>query len=245
MISTIESKAQQLANGFFQSGTGPEQILIIGSCRTLAFLSYLIRWNETVGGNRFTILRMDPCDWAVSGVDVASLETDERILSVFRSTEIFIHEHLESYGMFNTSKQQSKSAYYFGVNPKIDILIPNFHDHFLLENDYASCGIPTPDDYVERGEAEIEKFCKVCEMSSFPEFANLFRIHWRSTRYFWRPNHTSAAFTMDIWALMNSKFLHLPIPNEMWRAMQEEDLFKNPHTEVTQRDREAYGLTWN
>src|SRR4029077_13131091 len=100
MITTIETKDEQLRNGYFQRGTGPTEILILGSCRTLPYLSYLIRWNESGGNNQFTIRRIDPCDWTVSGVDINSLETDERILSVLRSTRIFIHEHLESYGMF-------------------------------------------------------------------------------------------------------------------------------------------------
>src|SRR6185369_1572662 len=107
MISTIESKQQQLINGFYQTGTGNEQILLLGSCRTLPYLSYLKRWNDT-NGDRFTIRRMDACDWTVSGVDIASLETDERILKVIASTNIFIHEHLESYGMLNTIRAWDK-----------------------------------------------------------------------------------------------------------------------------------------
>src|SRR6185369_6735017 len=101
MISTIESKQQQLINGFYQTGTGPQQILILGSCRTLPYLSYLKRWNGT-NGDRLTIRRIDPCDWAVENVPLEPLERDDRILKVIRETEIFIHEHLESYGFVNT-----------------------------------------------------------------------------------------------------------------------------------------------
>lgn len=242
MISTIETKEAQLKNGFYQSGTGPQQILILGSCRTIPYLSYLMRYNE--GKNQFTIRRIDPCDWTVENVDLTTLEKDERILSVLKSADIFIHEHLESYGIFNTAALSEKHIYQFGMNPQTDISIPNFHDHFILEKDYESCGIKTPEDYVAKGEAEIEKFCNVCKRTSFPEMADHFRENWRTTRFFWRPNHTSNVFTLYIFRLMNDKFLHLDLTDEFWAGAATEDLFRDPHTEVTQRDREAYQIKW-
>jgi hypothetical protein len=243
MISTIESKQQQLINGFFQRGSGREQILVLGSCRTLPYLSYLIRWNDQ-NGDRFTIRRIDPCDWAVSGVDIDSLGTDERILKVIRECDIFIHEHLESYGFVNTAKDAEKNIYQFGMNPKMDISIPNFHDVFLFEDDYRSCGLQPPDDYIQRGQDAIEKFCHVCELSSFPEMASYFRDSWRKIRFFWRPNHTSAAFTMYIFRRMNSRFLNLKLTDEFLEEIRKEDLFKTPCTQVTQRDIDGYRLEW-
>lgn len=244
MISTIETKEAQLKDGYYQSGSGSEQILILGSCRTIPYLSYLVRWNDSGGNNRFTIRRIDPCDWAVENVDLKPLENDERILSVLKSCDIFIHEHLANYEMFNTTRDSEKNIYQFGMNPRLDISIPNFHDHFILENDYASCGIATPSDYIERGMAEIEKFCEVCRLSSFPEFADHFRNNWRTIRFFWRPNHVSSAFSLYIFRVMNTKFLHLDLTDEFWGVTGQEDLYRNPHTEVTQQDREAYGITW-
>lgn len=242
MISTLEAKEAQLRNGYYQSGAGPEQILIVGSCRTLAYLSYLMRWNE--GKNQFTIRRIDPCDWAVSNVDLASLENDERILSAIKSTGIFIHEHLENYGMFNTSHGADNSIYQFGMNAPVDICIPNFHDRFALFNDYADCGLVAPDDYVERGETAIEQFCNLCALTSFPEMGDYFRTHWRTTRFFWRPNHVSAAFTLYIFRLMNDKFLDLALTDEFWVGARQEDLFRAPNTSVTQRDIDGYNLLW-
>lgn len=243
MISTIESKQQQLINGFFQRGTGQQQILIFGSCRTLPYLSYLIRWNES-NGDRFTIRRIDPCDWTVENVDIEACERDERIQKVIASTDIFIHEHLESYAMFNTSKETPKNIYQLGMNPSVDVAIPNWHDHFILENDYTACGIPTPDDYIENGEYEIEKFCRVCQLSSFPEMASYFRENWRKIRFFWRPNHISSMFSMYIFRRMNSRFLNLKLTDEFIEAAKQEDLFKEPHTQVTDRDIRGYGLEW-
>lgn len=236
MIDTLECKSQQLAKGYFQSGAGPTEILILGSCRTVPYLNYLVNAND--GG--LTIRRIDPCDWTFSGYDLTTLETDGRILEVLKSTKIFIHEHLINYGMFNTQPfSTEKNIYEFGMFPDLDITVPNFNDHMILEEDYRAYGAETPDDYIERGNAEILKFCGVCTMSSFPEFAQTFYDTWTSIRYFWRPNHVSSAFTKAIFQLMNAKFLHLPIGD-----VTDEDLFQDPHTNVTQRDREGYGITW-
>lgn len=253
MISTLEAKEAQLKNGYYQSGSGPEQILILGSCRTLPYLSYLMRWNE--GKNQFTIRRIDPCDWTVSNVDLVSLENNECILSAIKSTDIFIHEHLENYGMFNTDHltmhefiikkvRATKNIYQFGMNAKVDIGVPNFHDRFVLFNDYPDCGLTTPPDYVERGEAAIEQFCKLCSLTSFSEMGYHFLNNWRTTRFFWRPNHVAAAFTLYIFRLMNDKFLDLALTDEFWAGAATEDLFKDPHTAVTQQDRDVYKLTW-
>lgn len=243
MISTIESKQQQLANGYFQRGNGSQEILILGSCRTLPYLSYLIRWNET-NGEPFTIRRIDPCDWTVEHVDIDSCSRDERIQKVVASADIFIHEHLESFAMFNTSKETPKNIYQLGMKASVDISIPNFHDRFALENDWIDCGLMTPDNYIEQGEEAMRGFCDVCSRSSFPEMGDYFREQWRSIRLFWRPNHVSAPFTMYIFRRMNSRFLHLNLSDEFIEAAKQEDLFREPHTQVTQRDIEGYGLKW-
>lgn len=238
MINTIDAKLAQLRDGYYQSGTGPKEILILGSCRTLAYLSYLSDWNK--GTNELTIRRIDPCDWAVSGVKIESLENDERILSVLRSCDIFIHEYLVNWGMFNTALMTGKNIYDFGMKPEVNIAIPNFNDHLILENDWIDYGAArTPDDYIARGNEQIEKFCAHTELSSIPEFAQTFRDTWRNIRYFWRPNHISAAFSKAIFKLMNDNFLHLPIGD-----VTNEDLFATPHTQVTQRDVDGYGLEW-
>ncbi len=234
MIGTGECKEQQLRNGYFQSGTGPTEVLIVGSCRTVPYLNYLVNGND----GSLTIRRIDPCDWTFNGYDLNSLETDERILNVLKSTNIFIHEHLVNYGMFNTAGV-GKNIFQFGLDPETRISVPNFNDHMILEEDYRAYGAVTPDGYIEKGNAEILKFCGVCTMSSFPEFAQMFFDTWKSIRYFWRPNHISAAFTKAIFKLMNAKFLHLDIGD-----VTDEDLFQDPHTNVTQRDRDGYGITW-
>jgi hypothetical protein len=177
-------------------------------------------------------------------VDIETCERDERIQRIIASTNIFIHEHLESYSMFNTSKETPKNIYQLGMNPLIDISIPNFHDRFILENDWVDCGMLTPEDYVTKGEQAVDGFCDVCQKSSFPEMGDYFRESWRSVRFFWRPNHISAPFSMYIFRRMNSRFLHLKLTDEFIEAAKQEDLFKTPCTQPTQRDREAYRLQW-
>jgi hypothetical protein len=175
--------------------------------------------------------------------ELTKLETNERILSILKSTNIFIHEHYEKFGLFNTSKESAKNIYQFGITPDMDISVPNFHDHWILENDYQGFA-PCPDDYIQKGEAEIDKFCTVCELSSFPEFAQHFKENWRSTRFFWRPNHVSAAFTIYIFRRMNSRFLNLNLTDDFWNPARQEDLFSYPCTQVTQRDRDGYDIKW-
>ena len=115
---------------------------------------------------------------------------------------------------------------------------------FLFEGDYQSCGLSVPDDYIQRGEEAIEKFCHVCELSSFPEMASYFRDSWRKIRFFWRPNHVAATFTMYIFRRMNSRFLNLKLTEEFLETIKQEDLFRDPHTDVTYRDIEGYRLEW-
>lgn len=251
MIDTICTRQGQLQDGYFKCGSGPETIFVLGSCRTLAFLNYLNRWNTTEGNNRFTIYRIDVCDtnWNAQGqmIDnapiLAAMETDERILSVLRNATIFIHEHLGNYGMFNTSRDAEKNIYQFGMTAPIDISIPNWHDVFCLYNDFVEFNALT-DDWAQKGEAAIQKVVDLCPLTSFPEMGDYIKDNWRNIRFFWRANHTSAAFTLKIFRLMNEKFLHLPLSDEFWAGAATEDMFRDPHTTVTQQDRDAYGITW-
>ncbi len=254
MITTIEIKEHR--DDVFEIGSGPVNILILGSCRTVAYVNYFDRYNKTYSHpftDPFNIFVIEPNNYHFGDndqpmdldVELRKQETNERILQIIRNTDFFIHEHYAHFGMFNTDRNATKNIYQFGMRPNHDIAIPNFHDHFILEHDYTACGIPTPDDYIKKGELEVEKFCNVCIKSSFPEFGEIFRQNWRELRYFWRPNHVSALFTLDIFGMMNSKFLNLPLSEEFWNGARTEDLFKEPHTEVTDRDREGYGLKWS
>lgn len=251
MVDTIMTRQAQLECGYFKSGSGSETVFILGSCRTLAFLNYLIRWNSGEGNNRFTIYRIDVCDtvWNAQGqmIDnvpiLAAMETNERILSVLRNSTIFVHEFLHNFGMFNTDREAEKNIYQYGMTAINDISIPNWHDVFVLYNDFADFNAWT-EDWVQKGEAAIQRVVDLCALTSFPEMGDYIRDNWRNIRFFYRPNHTSKEFTLKIFKLMNEKYLGLPLSQEFWDGASQEDQFKEPHTQVTDLDRAAYGLTW-
>lgn len=251
MIYTFDTKRAQLRDGFYQTGSGSRCVLIVGSCRTMAFLNYLAAWNE-VSGNSFTIRYINPFDWHWNAADemvdlekaIDALEINSGILGVIGDTEIFIHEHYGNYGMFNTSRDAAKNIYQFGMNANTDISIPNFHDHFILYNDFAAFG-EVPEDWKERGLEAVDKFCNLCAKTSFPEMAEYFRENWRDKRMFYTPNHTSKHFTFWLMERMNDKFLQLHTSNEFWQAIRDDDMFSAPCTQVHTKDIETYKLTWN
>lgn len=249
MIYTFTTKAEQLQNGFFRTGSGPLRVLIVGSCRAMPYLNFLARANA---GNSMTVDYINPSDWhwdargklVVMEDVVDSLESDERILAVIRGAQVFIHEHFGNYGMFNTSREAPKHIYHFGMSAEHDISVPNFHDHFILRNDFAEFG-PVPDDWIERGNAAVMKFCDLCALSSFPEMAEHFRTNWKTTRFFWTANHISTEFSSYIFRRMNEKFMHLPLDDAFWREAIAEDMFREPHTHATPHDTAGYGLIWS
>src|SRR5262249_21165906 len=122
MITTIEIKAHR--DDVFEVGGGKTKILILGSCRTVAYLNYLTRYND-MNGDPFTIYSIEPNNWSWDLNDqpvdrdeaIRQLETNERILSVIQNTEVFIHEHYANYGMFNTVRDAPQNIYQFRMNP--------------------------------------------------------------------------------------------------------------------------------
>src|ERR1035437_2380989 len=141
-INTVSIKGQQLANTYFQTGSGKEKVLIMGSCRVAPYVQYLNSWNEA-NGNRFTIYSLDPFNnhWGMNDERVdfdnalLKLETDERLLSMLKSVDYFFHEHYKNAGMFNVKKGDAKTIYNFGMSPKIDVCIPSWNDCFVLFTD--------------------------------------------------------------------------------------------------------------
>lgn len=251
MIYTFDTKKEQLRDGRLQTGRGPLKVLILGSCRTMAFLNYLDRWN-TMSGGGMTIYYINPFDWHWNERDelvdlqaaIAAKETDRRVLDVIQSAEVFIHEHFGNYAMFNTDRSAEKNIYQFGMQARTDISIPNFHDHFILHNDFAAFGA-VPENWSALGLESVEKFCNICLLTSFPEMADYFRENWRTKRMFYTPNHTAKHFTFWLMEKMNEKYLHFPISNDFWQAIRDEDMFASPCTAVHRKDIEAYQLTWN
>lgn len=267
MIDTVTIKQQMPA---FRTGTGLKTILIVGSCRAVAYLNYLHRYNET-HGQPFSIYFIEPHNfhWVnePSGERLVDLqeqltlcETDPRILDVLHRADIYIHEHYAAFGMFNSLRASEKNIWQFGLRPGVtEIALPNFHDHFVLAQeqvqfnaeglaDFIKSGKVQEEDIVAKirayGLADLERFYEVCRKSSFPEFADHFKTCWQHVRFFWTGNHVSKNFTLYLFRQMNDRFLGLQLGGDFWPEACKEDLFAFPNTPVTQYDVDAYGFSW-
>lgn len=264
MITTCDLKKGPVYS-LYSDSPAKESILIVGSCRSVPYLNYLNRYNE-MSGKPFRIQFIEPWNFhwdeanEFQDFDAALLraESDDRILTAFRDATIFIHEHYECAGMFNTSVESQKNIYQFGLHPRLNITIPNFHDHWILGLEQVGSD---PDlrhrleeaggvtdalflEMMQRGSEEVRKFLKVCSLSDFPEMGPYFQDHWRTERMFCKGNHVSNKFTIPIFRWMNEKFLHLQLNDEFWSGASQEDLFGNDITPMTRFDVDAYGLTW-
>lgn len=284
MINTVNSKAEQLTNGYFKVGSGRETILIIGSCRSVPYCNYLNKYNEQ-NGNPYTIAFIDPFNFCYNKFDervnmeenILSLENDTRILDLFKSTDIVIHEYYSNYGMFNFDKEANKNIYQFGLNPKtyliplyspsdfrvsskLDICIPNFNDLFILFKDIVSLDIDirkkaiadinvtgklseeTQRDIFYISQKNINKFYNICQKSDIPEMAQYFEKTFKNERLFWTSNHVSKNFTKAIFNFINDKYFGLKLSNDFYD--DQEDMFANNYTHLTQYDLDYYGYSW-
>lgn len=260
MINTIETKEQQLLNGYYQIGTGSETILILGSCRAVPYITYLNDWNKS---NKFTICFIDPMNWCwdMKGERVdyeAKLkeqETNQYLLDMLSKVDIFVHEHYVNAGMFNVSKFCQKNIFNYGINPKIDIELPNFNDIFILTREIVSFDMTIRkmaiQDYNVNGELSkftldkidevrqknLAKFYDICSKTSFPEFAEVFANQYKDVRYFWTFNHVSKLYTQTLFRMMNEKYLKLGEVN-----LSDKDLYANNYSYLCEYD---LGYNWN
>lgn len=268
--NTINIKQQQLKNGFFQTGTGPDKILIMGSCRVAPYVDYFNQWNE-LNNNRFTIYSIDPFNWNWDAKDnrvdymdaITKLETDPFVLEMLKSVDIFIHEYYENFGMFNCSVKSEKNIYQFGMKPKKDITIPNFNDFFILFGDIVQFDTTirkmAVQDYnvvsklsnetiatvVKVREANIEKFYEVCRKSDIPEMEGYFKNAdaYKLIRFFWNFNHVTKEFTCYIFKRINDRFLGLDISDDFYAEIYKHDMFANNYTYMTEYDVQT-GFQW-
>lgn len=260
MYSTVSIKEKWRTVFCCGNKDNPEDvILILGSCRVVPYINYLDQANA-VCGNRFKIYAIDPINYQVDSAGnhldttglLKALETDEHFLSILRETTIFIHEGLSSFGILNTLTEAETNIYQFGMKPRIDINVPNFHDVFILFNDFIAIDsqwqkeLSEADErkIVELGEAHIDRFCGICAQSSFPEFGPWFRENYLERRLFHSFNHVSSGFTLEMFRLMNERFLKLPLDNAFWQKIGAHDLYANNSTPVTERDGKYRAFKW-
>ena len=271
MINTYNVKQAQLKYGSFKVGTGKEVILLIGSCRSVMYLNYLDKWNRE-NGNRFTIHHLDPFNHSFDENDklvdvekaIEKLETNETLLNLLKSTDIYLHEYYQHFGMFNSDRKREKNIYQFGLNPKLEVCICNWNDYFVLFNDLLTFDVElkarakedlskgimlsqeTQDIMRGKGEAAIEKFYEVCRLSDLPKMEQYFRDKHKSKRFFWSYNHVTKYFNLACFKMMNDKFLKLETTEAFWNEITNwPDMFAHPSTGLTQYDVDNYGFNWN
>lgn len=260
-INTINTKEQQLRKGYFETGSGSEKILIVGSCRSVPYVQYLHDWNER-NGNRFTIRFIDPFNYLYdlnhNRIDmqekINSLETDSAMLAMLKETNIVIHEWYANYGMFNFDKAAEKNIYQFGMAADIDICIPAFNDKFIqvadivafdteirkkVIADFNVTGKPTEQTLAEikaLSDANLQKFLEVCDKSDFPSFGNYFKNTYKKVRYWHNSNHVTKWFTITIMMLICEK-INIELADEFVMELKDShDMYANIYTPLTEYD---------
>lgn len=257
MINTVNIKQQQLKNGFFKTGNGPENVFIMGSCRVVNYVNYFAAMPQ------YTVYSIDPFNWNWNAEDnrvdyeqaLKSMETHEALLSMLQNCSIFIHEYYANAGMFNVM-MEGKNIYDFGLNPKvIDICIPNFNDLFILFKDVITfdsemrklaaqdfnvlgkLSEQTEMDIITIRNKNIIKFLHVCSLSDLPEIAQYFTDNFLATRLFWNYNHVTKAFTLKVFNLLNEKYFS----GSLTVDHNHHDMFDNNYTYLTEYD---YAFKW-
>lgn len=263
MINTVETKEQQLKKGFYSIGKGYKVILIIGSCRSVPYITYFD--NIHTISHYYTIAFIDPFnfnwDENDSRVDygdaLLKCESNPELLDLLSRTEIFVHEYYANAGMFNCSKDSEKNIYQFGMAPQKDICIPNFNDVFILTKDIVSFDMEIRKKVIQDlnvlnklsestlfdielvRKKNLQRFYDICSKTDFPEFAEIFATQYKDRRFFWTFNHVSKHFTQEIFRMMCSKYLDIYLPDF---KLSEEDLYANNYTKLTEYD---FGYKWN
>jgi len=270
MVNTVTVKQGQMQRGFAQFGNGSTHIMLIGSCRSVPYINYLLELNK-LRGEMFTIYALDPFNWNWDANDrrvdceeaINRQEKNDELLYVLKKSKIFIHEYYRNFGMFNTFKDGEKNIYQFGMKPETDICLPNFHDIFLLFEDiirftpelkakaiqdYQSIGglgSETIKAVMDIHEANLKRFYGVCERTSFPIFAEYFKLHHLTKRMYWTYNHVGNEFTQPLFNAICEKLGIELTPSEQRKVESLPDIFANNYTRLTRYDVNHFGYKWN
>lgn len=256
MINTVNIKEQQLKRGYFKTGNGPDHIFIMGSCRVINYVNYFAAMPQ------FTVYTVDPFNWNWDKENnrtdyMAAIEAQEKnteLINVLKNCTIFIHEYYENAGMFNCSASD-KNIYQFGLNPEVDICIPNFNDLFILYADIISFDVglrkkaiqdynvigkltdQTLSEIAEISNNNLSKFYQICHYTSFPEMASWFGDNYKLKRLFWNSNHVTKAFTLQVFKMLNDKYF----AGKLTVDESHNDMFNNNYTYLTEYD---YTFKW-
>lgn len=162
--------------------------------------------------------------------------------------------------MFNCKKQDTNNIYKFGLNPAIDVCLPNWNDNFVLFSDLVSFDLDLrkkaiqdynvigklsdqiKEEIFKKSQYGLERFYYVCSSSDVPEMLGYFSENFKNKRLFWTYNHTSKYFTIALFNFINDKFLHLDLSKGF--NPNHDDMFANNYTKLTEYDVEMYGYDW-
>lgn len=260
-------KAIQREHGVFTIGSGPHSVMLLGSCRIVPYLNVFHRLNRD---NRFTLYMVNVVNFmfdlegkSQNPLDIISrFENNQKVMDILKSCRWFIHEYLEHYGMFNSSKSSEKNIYQFGMKPEADVDVPNFHDLFVLFRDqlrynpdlrtqaeldlqfYNRLSDDIQARMKENGLREIGKFLTTCGQTNVPEVGKEFEDTWKSVRYFWTSNHITNHYVALVMKWINRNHLHMDTDDNAWYDLIGEDIYRTPHTHLTQYDVDNFGLSW-
>lgn len=263
MINTINIKEQQLRNGYYTIGKGSYKLLILGSCRAVPYVTYFNDYNKQFV-DTFTIYFIDPFSWnwdmQENRVDyqaeLLKQESNTKLLDMLKSVDFFVHEYYANAGMFNVFKGLEKNIYQFGLNPRIDICLPNYNDIFVLTREIVSfdtevrkmaiqdynvngkLSVQTLEVIKKKSEENLNKFYNICRQTSFPEFEDIFKSEYKNRRFFWTFNHIAKAFTQELFKLMSENYFHFDLEKYV---ICEEDLYANNYTYLCEYDE---GYNW-
>lgn len=255
IYNTQNTKSEQLAKGWTRSGTGPRVVLVQGSCRSVPYFNFFIDCNAD---NAMSVYFIDP--FYYTDAEREAQKHNAGLRSLLSSVEWFVHEHFENFGTFNTVRA-GENIYDLGLKPARDLSVPNYHNHFILFQDIVDFhhevkpqarkdlvqGHRLNDTLqkciVDLGLQDVDKFCRVCELSSVPQFGTQFRSTWMKTRYFWTCNHVTANFTTTIFADL-ARQLGLSVPDPLWAKWRADDPYSSHFTPITKYDVEHYGVCW-
>lgn len=268
MISTLDVK-KKLYDGFFHVGdeSSKEVILMSGSCRGIPHLNFIHQWNE-LHGRPFLIYYINPCDYHwdknenEQDIQKALAEVAESpvLHDLLKRTKIFIHEHFERWGVFNTDENKDHNIYHLGLKPEKDICLPNWHCRFILFQDIVridekakatakACGgelsSEVKEDFKRRGVEAMDSWMEMCALTSFPWFADYFKDHRITKRFFFNGSHISNHFTIPVFENWSKELLGLQVSDDFIKGLYAVDMYNNYGVmPLTKYDVEAYGFQW-
>jgi len=251
-------------NRFYSCGTGNETLLIQGSCRVLAYANYLNMWNQLY--NRFKIYIVMPYTFKDKET-INNLETNAEFLDIIKNTKVYISEYIglerpklpvttkiSDLGILNVSQLMSKNIYQFGLNPEIDIILPSWDNHFVMVNDIFAFDKEIKQRY-DSGENITPELSTIIDnhfinfyqntiKSDLPEFMDYFNYMFTLKRLYWTMNHNTKHFTLEVFRMLNEKFLKLPFNSLLNIKIASKDHLEGNTTKLHKIDYELFSYQW-